>query len=100
MELGENYEDITWGMVEDPDLFTEAAGLWIKDNEAKESTHYAAQKVRDMQCTDSPASFFDLIIMIQDAYSSEDYSWPRKTAAEIARIYCILAKAQRGLAAA
>lgn len=99
MELGENYEDIEWETTEDSDIFTDAANLWINDAKTRDFPKDNINIIQNTIVQSKITSFFDLIDLLIGAHSFYDYVWPRKTVAEIARIYCILALTSRNAAA-
>ncbi len=100
MELGEYFEDIQWGKIDDADIFSMAANILLNDNKRWEYHSDSVQKMENALQSGTPTTFVELVKFIQEAYSSDDYKWPRKPAAEIARIYCILATAEKNIAAA
>ena len=100
IELGEYYEDIQWGKINDADIFSTAANIWLSDNKSREYNNDSVQKMENALRSNTPTTFVELVKLIQEAYSSDEYKWPRKSAAEIARIYCILATAKKNIAAA
>ena len=100
LELGENYEDTEWEKLRDTEVFAQAANLWLKDIMHQGSLSETAQKTKDALGSNSLKTFVDLIKLIQDACSSDGYQWPKQSAAEIARVYCILATLENRIQAA
>lgn len=100
IELGEYYEDIDWGKIDNPDLYSTAVSLWLNDNKSREYHKDDVQKMKKVLQSGTPTTFIELVKLIQEAYSTDLYKWSRKPAAEIARIYCILAAAEKNIATA
>ena len=72
----------------------------LNDNKRREYHNDFVHKMENALQSGTPTNFVELMELIQEAFSSDEYKWPRKPAAEIARIYCILATAKKNIAAA